>query len=813
MVRAGVPVYLPSAFAWMALFVAGTLTARAEEQPKFAPDQIAFFEKSIRPLLVERCEKCHGPEKQWSSLRLDSRETVLSGGDSGAAISLETPKESLILTRVRSSDADERMPPKEDPLSEQQIADLEKWIAMGAPFPSSEVTKGKIKRDPNHWAFSPPTEQTVPQYEGVPFVRTPIDAFVYQRLVVNGMRPTDETDRRTLLRRVTFDLTGLPPTPEEVDAFVADQSPNAYEKVVERLLASPGYGERWGRHWLDVARYSDSNGLDENVCHGNAWRYRDYVVNAFNSDLPFSKFVTQQLAGDLLAAGDDGEKRTLLTATGFLTIGPKVLAEVDEAKMQMDIIDEQLDTVGKAFMGLTLGCARCHDHKFDPISTADYYGLAGVFKSTRAMESYTKLARWYENELPDAPYAAAKAAFDVQLNQRKSKVDEFVSTAEKTAKDNLPPGTALPEKIETLFTPEVTAEIKKMRDELAAFEKEAPVAPSAMGVKEEKAVDVAVHLRGSTLKLGDMVPRRVPPVVKGPESPTFTGAQSGRLELAAWLTDPRHPLAARVYVNRIWGRHFGIGLVRSVDNFGLLGETPSHPELLDWLARQFVESEGSTKSIHRLIVSSSTYCQSTLAAAEMVAADPANQWFGRAPVRRLEAEAIRDSLLAVSNRIDTEIGGSLLKVKNRDYFFDHTSIDKTDYSSTRRSLYLPVLRNNVHDVFQLLDFPDPSVATGSRSATTIAPQALLMLNSPLVIDSSVSMARRLNHEATDDAARVSLAYRICFGRPASEQEVAEAKQLLADLRTAFASDTICEEKSLAAFCQTLLASNEFIYLR
>jgi cytochrome c553 len=813
MVRAGVPAYLRFASAWLALLALAPLVLGADEPQTFAPDQIAFFEKTIRPLLVERCEKCHGSEKEWSGLRLDSREAVLKGGDSGAAISVEIPKESLLLARVRSAEAEERMPPKEEPLSEQQIADLEKWIAMGAPFPTAQSVTGKVKRDPNHWSFSPPAEQTVPQYEGVSFVRNPIDAFIYQRLIANEMLPAVEADRSTLLRRLTFDLTGLPPTPEEVDAFVADNSPGAYETVVERLLASPAYGERWGRHWLDVARYSDSNGLDENVCQGNAWRYRDYVVNAFNSDLPFSKFVTEQLAGDLLAAADDAQRRTLLTATGLLTIGPKVLAEVDEAKMQMDIIDEQLDTVGKAFMGLTLGCARCHDHKFDPISTADYYGLAGVFKSTRAMETYTKLARWYENELPDAPYAAAKAAFDVQFSQRRAKVDEFVTAAEKTAKDSLPSGAAPPEKIETLFTPETTAEIKKMRDELAAFEKEAPVAPSAMGVKEDKAIDVAVHLRGSTLKLGDVVPRRVPSVVKGPEAPTFTGAQSGRLELAAWLTDPRHPLASRVYVNRVWSKHFGVGLVKSVDNFGLLGETPSHPELLDWLARQFIESDGSTKAIHRLIVTSSTYRQSTLTTAEMAAHDPANQWYGCAPVRRLEAEAIRDSLLTVSSRIDMEIGGSLLKVKNRDYFFDHTSIDKTDYSSTRRSLYLPVLRNNVHDVFQLLDFPDPSVATGSRAATTIAPQALLMLNSPLVIDSSLSMAKRLNREANDDVARIALGYRLCFGRPASEQEIAEGKQLLAELRTAFASDPASDEKALAAFCQTLLASNEFIYLR
>jgi hypothetical protein len=633
-------------------------------------------------------------------------------------------------------------------------------------------------------------------------VRAGIDRFILAKLEAEGFAPAAEADRRTLLRRVTFDLTGLPPTPGEVAAFVGDESPDAYERVVERLLASPAYGEWWGRHWLDVARYADSNGLDENIAHGNAWRYRDYVVGAFAADKPFDRFLTEQIAGDLLDAPEEGALRENLIATGFLVLGPKVLAEVDEAKMEMDIVDEQIDTFGRTFLGMTFGCARCHDHKFDPIATADYYGLAGVFKSTKTMESFTKIAKWNENVLPCEETRALLAAFETRKADAKGAVETLVAEADAKLAASGMAVPATPEAKEALYPEETKEKLKQAREELAKVEKSPPELPSAMGVTDGKVADAAIHKRGSHLDLGAVVPRHVPPAIGG-ASLAFPANKSGRLELARWMTEPDHPLTSRVMVNRVWRWHFGRGLVRTPDNFGLLGEEPTHPELLDWLARRFVEGGWSVKALTREIVLSATYRQSDVPGPGVAERDPENRLYARAAVRRLEAEAVRDSLLAVSGRLDRKMGGSLVKVKNREFFFDHTSKDGTSYASVRRSLYLPVVRNNVYDVLRLMDFPDPAVPNGDRPSTTVAPQALLMMNSDLVADAAAGLAGRV--AAEDEAERVGRLYKIAFGREPSAEEVA------AD--AAFVRDMGGGAEAWAALCQVVLASNEFVYVR
>jgi cytochrome c553 len=606
----------------------------AEEQSPTA-EQTRFFETSIRPLLAEKCFSCHGEKKQWGGLRLDSRKSLLRGGESGAAIVPGKPNRSLLISAVQETDNDLRMP-KDDKLTPRQIAELVRWVEMGAPFPTEAGTAERT-RDPNHWAFQPPVRPPGPAVVHSEWPQSTLDGFILAKLEAAGLSPTPRADRRTLIRRVTFDVIGLPPTPEEIDAFLADESPDAFARVVDRLLASPQYGERWGRHWLDVARYADSNGFDENIAHGNAWRYRDYVVAAFNRDKPFDQFVTEQLSGDLLPFDGEAQQHEQLIATGFLSIGPKVLAETDEAKMRMDIIDEQLDTTGRAFLGLTLGCARCHDHKFDPIATADYYALAGIFKSTLTMTKYTKVAKWHEHPLPSPAATTKKAEFDANVAARKTAIAEFVADADKLVREKLAamPDAKPPEKLETLYPAATKAELKKQRDELAALEKAGPDLPAAMGVTEDKVVDIAVHLRGDPLKLGDIVPRRTPPVLRGPRTPLFTDKQSGRRQLAEWLVDRQHPLTARVFVNRVWRWHLGRGLVRSTDNFGLLGEAPSHPELLDWLARRFIDDGWSVKSLHRLILNSSTYQQASTPARDTISRDPENRLFSRAEVRRL----------------------------------------------------------------------------------------------------------------------------------------------------------------------------------
>jgi hypothetical protein len=798
------------------------------EGDTFFADEAApeFFERRIRPLLADSCLKCHGPEKQWAGLRLDSREAILAGGESGPAVIPGDPEGSLLIRAVRHADDAPKMP-EEGQLSESQIRDLEAWVKSGAFFPNSD-SGNQRSRDPNHWAFQPPVRPILPEVKNRERIQTDMDLFIQEKLEAAGLSLSDPADRQTLLRRVTYDLTGLPPTPEEVAAFRDDTGADAWSKVVDRLLDSPAYGERWGRRWLDVVRYADSNGLDENIAHGNAWRYRDYVVNSFNADKPFDRMIHEQIAGDLIPAESDSIRQEQLIATGFLSIGPKVLAEVNQPKMRMDIVDEQIDTVGRVFLGMTFGCARCHDHKFDPIETEDYYGLAGIFRSTKTMDSYTKVARWHEHPLAmeDAFYQAQKKQHDADVSAKKQQVEKIIADAVAALAAS---GNAVSEPsadAEGRFPESVRMELAKLREALAKLEKEPPESPSAMGVTEDEVADTAVHVRGNPLKLGDTVVRHVPVVMKGPQLPEFSSKQSGRKELAAWLTDAKNPLTSRVIVNRVWRWHFGQGIVRSTENFGIPGERPSHPELLDWLALHFVDKGWSMKSLHRLILNSAVWQQSSRAGSLTLEKDPENRLFSRYSVRRLEAEEIRDSMLAVSGRLDRTVGGSLLKVKNRGYLFDHTSIDLSDYTSQRRSLYLPVIRNHVYDLFQLFDFPDPAVPTGSRNSTTIAPQALMMMNSDFVMQSGDDLAERVlsssdvkldSSDADNLRIRLHVLYRLVFGRDCTEAEIEVHQTYLEQIESAISNDEKDSQKRIhrawSLLCHTLLASSEFIYLQ
>ncbi len=800
----------------MCVFLLAQEPLAAEASSTNVPSEpTRFFETRVRPVLFDRCCKCHGPEKQWAGLRLDSRDAILKGGDSGPAVVPGKPEASLLVRAIRHEDENLKMP-EDGKLSDDQIADLVRWIELGAPYPKDNPAETRT-RDPRHWGFHPPAEQVIPRVRDQSWPQSPIDNFVLAKLEGIDRVPSASADKPTLIRRVTFDLTGLPPTPDEIAAFLGDQSPDAFSRLVDRLLDSPSYGERWGRHWLDVARYADSNGLDENVAHGNAWRYRDYVVSSFNQDKPFDRFLVEQLAGDLLPFDGEAQQNEQLTATAFLSIGPKVLAEVDQAKMRMDIVDEQIDTVGRVFMGLTLGCARCHDHKFDPIETADYYGLAGIFKSTRTMDTYTKVAKWHEHLLPSAAATAIQTEFDGELAVRKQAVEAFITEADKQARGSLAADQAAPENLDSLYPEPTKAELAKLKEALSTLETAGPDLPSTMGVTEGDVIDVAIHVRGDPLKLGEIVARHLPPVIAGPDPPEFSSTSSGRQQFANWLIDPQNPLTARVFVNRVWRWHFGRGLVRTTDNFGLLGEQPSHPELLDWLARRFIADRWSLKSLHRLILNSSTWQQSSIPDSQTLESDPENRLFGRSSVRRLSAEEVRDTLLAVSGQLDNSVGGPVLKVKNRGYLFDHTSIDLTDYTSVRRSLYLPVIRNNVFDLFQLLDFPDPAVPTGDRATSTVAPQALLMLNSDLVMQTADKLAERLLSENETDAQRLAALTLIAYGREATLDEIRSHALFLVEIESAMTlsepDPDIRKRQAWNALCHTVLAANEFIYIK
>jgi cytochrome c553 len=511
------------------------------------PEQLEFFEKKVRPVLVERCLECHGEDAQESELRLDSLAAILKGGMRGPAIVPGNAAESLLVRAIGHGET-LQMPPKKK-LPAAQIADLAAWVKQGAPWPNEklpEVTAAArgtaalrpamvfTEKQKSHWAFQPIAAPPLPEVQDKAWPLSPIDRFVLEKLEAAGLAPSPPAVKRTLLRRATFDLTGLPPTPEEIETFLADGSPDAFARVVDRLLASPRYGEKYGRHWLDLARYGDSNGLDENLAYVNAFRYRDYVIAAFNKDKPYDRFVQEQVAGDLLPHAGLDEELEGIVATGFLSLGAKMLAEDDPVKMQMDIIDEQIDTLGKCFLGLTLGCARCHDHKYDPVDQPDYYALAGIFKSTKTMENHKVVAVWQERPLADKESIARRDEIKKQLDAKRGEVNSLVAAAAEALKAERQKAGAEPpkEKIEEAFPDDVKEKLKTLRDEAAAIEKTLPQIPEAMAVSDAAAENVRIHIRGSHLTLAEEVPRRFLRIVAGENQPPIDHDRSGRLELA-----------------------------------------------------------------------------------------------------------------------------------------------------------------------------------------------------------------------------------------------------------------------------------------
>ncbi len=922
------------AFSFLAFSLATGISQGAGE---VSADQTAFFEKNIRPILINRCYECHSAEKGKAkgSLTLDSREAILKGGDSGPALIAGQPEKSLLIESVHYKNQDLQMPPK-GALPSQEIKLLEDWIKMGAPDPRA-VVASKMHGGPRtidlaegakHWAFAPISRPKVPkQAEG----GNPIDAFITAKLAEKGLKLSPEADARTLIRRITFDLTGLPPTPVEVEGFVAERNRNpesALRNLIDRLLASHAYGEKWGRHWLDVARYSDSNGLDENIALGTAWRYRDYVVKAFNDDLPFDQFVIEQLAGDLMKSENVEIRQRRITATGFLNLGAKVLAEPDKDKLRMDVIDEQIDVMGRAFMGLTLGCARCHEHKFDPIPHEDYYALAAIFKSTESFSSdrIGALSTAFEAPMGDFDAFANVKAAECVLDEQKAAIAKLEAEANKKLKDEIhsqavaylmnaaalpvaptlsqvrpvadkaglrphillncrvwlaaneahpffkpwqdawrtrggvshlreyytlmfkqastlkdvkadkgsesllhqaravlddPKGfLALPPEPIILYPKAIADKLNAMKDKMMSVQSNLPDLPTALAVTDSPRIlkELPLHIRGSHLALGKPVPRGFIQVVQASlktKPPAFKPDQSGRLELARWLASPEHPLTSRVTVNRLWTWHFNQGIVSSLDNFGLLGKKPAHPELLDYLARWFTDKGWSVKAMHRFILTSKTYLQSS-EVRHRPDADPENQLLWHFPVRRLEAEEIRDALLHVAGTLDAATGGKTIPRRNREFVFNHTSKDLTTYGSTRRALYLPVIRNNLYELFQQFDYPDPATSTGRRESSVVSPQALLLMNSDLSQKAAEALAKRLfTHE--DLEARIRAACGLAYAREATEADLRRCRDFLtaADgmLASTEADPDKREQQAWALLAQTLLMSSEFIYVR
>ncbi|MCA9006322.1 MAG: DUF1553 domain-containing protein, partial [Planctomycetaceae bacterium] len=769
---------------------------------------------------------------------LDSRAGMQQGGESGPAVVPHRVDESLIVEALRYESFE--MPPKQR-LPEEIVNNFVKWIEMGAPDPrDGEVPKSPevafdLSAAREFWAFQPPRKHTPPAPESR-WAKCEIDQFVEHELHAQGLGPSPQADRRTLIRRWSYDLTGLPPSVEEVEAFVIDESPDAFEKVVDRMLASQQYGEHWGRHWLDVARYADSNGGDINLTFHNAWRYRNYVVNAFNSDKPFDEFVREQLAGDLMEASDPAQQAEQLIASGYLVIGPKMLSERDKEKLMMDVVDEQLDSIGRTFLGLTLGCARCHDHKFDPIPTADYYALAGILKSTKTMENLGVVAAWHEYTLLPAEEQQRVAEIDKQLTgfdnrlkqlkQDRIKLEKQVKQeAEKAKTEGETSGAAPAESPDEAEDAEQTPavrlknlqlEIKQLNQTRKELEATRPEVPKAMGVGEGPVQNVKIHLRGSHLSLGREEPRHFLQLASHVRQPLPGENSSGRLELARWLTDPAHPLTSRVIVNRAWQWHFGAGIVRTPDNFGRLGERPTNQPLLDWLASELMRQNWSLKQLHRLMLTSSSWQMSTTYNPAAAEADPENLLLWRMNRRRMEAEEVRDSLLALGGSLGREMHGQLLDAKHRAYVAGTGSKTWT-YDFARRSVYLPVLRSSVYEMFQAFDFADPSVLNGRRATTTVTPQALFMMNSKFIMNNTEDFAESILHEThLDGPAKVNQIYERVYGRSASQKETASALAYLELYQRELAAlELTAEQKTLRTWqslCRVLISSNEFLFV-
>ncbi|MDQ5980251.1 MAG: hypothetical protein QG602_3227 [Verrucomicrobiota bacterium] len=751
-------------FGWLLVGASLLATSGFAAEPALAKADLDFFEARIRPVLSEHCYKCHShtADKIKAGLLLDSRNALLHGGNSGPTIVPGKPDESLLIQAIRYTDEDLKMPPEDHggQLTDRQIADLTEWVRRGAPDPRVPLTTadgksyGGVGRQ--HWAYQPVQKPAVPAVKNPSWVQSPVDAFVLAQLEAAGLAPNPLADKRTLIRRVTFDLTGLPPTEAEIQRFLADTSPAAFSKVVDRLLDSPAYGERMARHWMDVARYSDTKGdppRRDDPRFPHAWTYRDYLVEAFNSDKPYNRFITEQLAADRLVAEANAKAKpakqelpddqSILAALGFLRLGNQ------HDGRRNDVIDDRIDVTTKAFLGLTVSCARCHDHKFDPIPTKDYYSLYGVFANTTEarlpmLEPALTARLPVTEDLTD--YLAEGRALIKRIEDLQQQFLEMRRARERD-----------PQKRRELIRAE-----GQLQREITNLEMNHPGAPARAHALSDvpRPKDFPVLLRGEVGNAGEVVPRRFLEILSAdPKKRPVWKNGSGRLELAQAIADPKNPLTARVLVNRLWQQHFGTGFVATPDDLGNMGGPPSHPELLDWLAARFVEGGWSLKQLHRAMLLTSTYQQSSRADPARLAADPYNRLLWHFSLRRLDFEEVYDSLLAIAGTLNRTVGGKPVT-------------PASDQFGKRRALYFLIDRRNPPELLTQFDFPNPDTPTGRRHDTTVPQQALFLMNSPLVVETARKLTHRPDFAAlSDDTHRVTSLYLAIFQREPTNEEV------------------------------------------
>ena len=794
---------------------------------------IAFFESKVRPVLVEHCYRCHSAEAGESEgeLQLDTRTAIRKGGDRGPAVVPGDLKESWLLTAMSHADTDLKMPPKRERLPDAVIADFKKWIEMGAPDPrvgdaaAGNKTWKKAGRD--YWAYQPPKDFTPPLVTDVTWPNANLDYFILAKLEENELSPSPDAQPHVLLRRLHFDLVGLPPSPEDLSRFLGridgDGIDAALAAEVDELLRSPAFGERWGRHWLDVARFGESSGTEANISFPYAWRYRDYVIDCVNEDVPFNRFLLEQVAGDLLAYDSNAERARLLIATGFLALGPKKLDAVDQRQFHADVIDEQIDTVTQAIIADSVACARCHDHKFDPFSMTDYYALAGIFASTK---TFFGTAVSPSNRIGGDPLLLPEVEGQKILHP--SLPLKRVEALKKQLAELRAEQVQMNDAMKAVFSGKKPVKTFTLQDALRIFWQTGSVEgelekvsvsgealPLTMGVLEaDKIVNAPLLERGDVNKLGKIVPRAFPQALQLDDQLEIPDDQSGRLQLAHWLTNRKHPLTSRVIVNRIWHHMFGTGIVATVDNFGSTGKQPSHPELLDTLAVQFMQNGWSIKQLVREIALSRTYRQSSAFRDASFHRDPENRFLGRISKRRLEAECIRDAMLTVSGEIDLDRPvGSLVGRVIGDKPISLIGLDKRlppDLDGClNRSVYLPVIRDRLPDILDLFDFAEPSLVTGNRETTNVPIQALYLLNSPFAQDRANGLARRLMKEAGTDEQRIQRAFLLCFCRQPEQVEMNRSLDFLKNKKQSVDESSDIVPLELIRFCQALLCTAEF----
>ncbi|NUM52523.1 MAG: DUF1549 domain-containing protein [Candidatus Hydrogenedentes bacterium] len=790
------------------------------------PASLDHFESHVRPLFIAHCIQCHGPEKQKNGLRLDSRIGWMTGGERGPAVVPGDVEKSNLIQAVRHTDPHLKMPPDEK-LSDAEIAALELWVKNGAPDPreTADTPAPREKADPKtFWSFQPIRDLAPPTVSKSEWVQNPIDAFVLAQLDERGLSPAPRADARTLVRRAYVDLIGLPPTPEQVDTFVSDPSPRAWSKLIDELLASPHYGERWGRHWLDVARYADSGGFETDIYYANSWRYRDYVVKSFNDDKPYDVFVQEQIAGDELWPGDiaqDGQykvaeeklrRQEARIGTGFYTLSPQIHeSNMDGGKIRYETFTDWVDTTGAAFMGLTMSCARCHDHKFDPLTQQDYYGLQAIFAGSKLVREYVvppMSVADYHQYYPRI-IAVDEARRAVRLFDARVKGRELSDTAKAERQSLL---TKLAESV--LALQEKTAQGEP-------FDGLYDIPSASILGHEEPELVPAIHVlnRGELTQPREHVSPNLPAALRDASgwSEPVPNLRGARAALAKWLTSPTHPLTSRVMVNRIWQGHFGRGIVSSVNDFGLMGQRPTHPELLDWLATEFMRARWSIKHMHRVMMQSSTYQMDSVWQNETnLAIDPANNYVWKMNRRRLEAEALWDAIHSVAGTINLKMGGRpvvpLLGPDEGAPMFWTVSADPADH--TRRGLYILQRRNFRFPMFDVFDLPVNAVSAPARDTTTVAPQVLWLMNNATAVKQAEAFAARLMTEQglgadaciADPGPLVERAWRVALGRYPTTDETSEALALMNTIAPNATKD------GLTQLCRAIFNLQEFAYV-